>query len=105
MPEDYVEAVLDLVCAIPPGRATTYGVIADTIRAATGRGGPRVVGMVMSRYGGDTPWWRLVNARGDLPEDKRHRALPQWREEGIPLTRTDPPRVDLRRAGWEPEEE
>ncbi|WP_022916759.1 MGMT family protein [Ruania albidiflava] len=103
--EDYVEAVLDLVSRIPPGRASTYGVIAETIRVATGRGGPRVVGMVMSRYGGDTPWWRLVNARGEMAGHKAGEALARWREEGIALTASDPPRVDLYRAGWEPGED
>lgn len=99
-----MEAVLDLVQQIPEGRATTYGVIAETIRSATGRGGPRVVGMVMSRYGGDTPWWRLVNARGEMAGHKRHEALQRWRQEGTPLTGGHPPRVDLYAAGWEPGE-
>src|SRR5699024_11429009 len=95
---------LDLVQQIPQGRATTYGVIAETIRHTTGRGGPRAVGMVMSRYGGDTPWWRLVNARGEMAGHKRHEALQRWYQEGTPLTGGHPPRVDLYAAGWEPGE-
>ena len=30
--EDYLEAVLDLVEQVPPGRATTYGTIAEVLR-------------------------------------------------------------------------
>jgi alkylated DNA nucleotide flippase Atl1 len=48
--EAYVEAVLRVVEAIPPGRVMSYGAIA----AAVGRGGPRQVGRVMAVYGGAT---------------------------------------------------
>lgn len=102
--EDYVEAVLDLVGQIPSGRATTYGVLAETLRERTGRGGARLVGTVMARYGGGVPWWRVVRADGGMAEEVRSRALVHWRAESIPLRRTDPPRVDLYRAGWEPGE-
>src|SRR5699024_829032 len=60
--------------------------------------------MVMSRYGGDTPWWRLVNARGEMAGHKRHEALQRWRQEGTPPTGGHPPRVDLYAAGGEPGE-
>ncbi|MDQ3663562.1 MAG: MGMT family protein, partial [Actinomycetota bacterium] len=43
--EALVEQVLDLVEAIPPGRVTTYGLLADLV----GYGGPRWVGAVMAR--------------------------------------------------------
>ena len=59
-PEAYVEAVLSIVERIPPGRASTYGLIAE----AVGRGGPRQVGRVMAMYGGGVPWWRVVRADG-----------------------------------------
>ncbi len=63
-PEDYVEAVLACVEAVPRGRVTTYGAIADAI----GRFGPRRVGNVMSTHGGGVPWWRVVRADGSLPD-------------------------------------
>ena len=70
MDDDYAEAVLDLVAQIPPGRAMTYGLIAeivgDRFEAAEGRrrGGPRQVGTVLGRTGSDVPWWRVVNTVG-----------------------------------------
>ena len=50
--DDYAEAVLDLVAAIPAGRAMTYGTIAEVVgdlleaRDGVRRGGPRQVGQV-----------------------------------------------------------
>ncbi|MDD9205825.1 MGMT family protein, partial [Georgenia sp. 10Sc9-8] len=46
MDEEYLEAVLDLVDQVPPGRVMTYGTIADVVGAGLGRGGPRQVGHV-----------------------------------------------------------
>lgn len=95
-PEEYVEAVLCLVEQIPPGRATTYGALAE----AVGVGGPRQVGRVMSTYGGPVPWWRVVRADGGLPLCHDGEALAHHREEGTPLRSTE--RVDLTQAMWWP---
>ncbi|WP_246465192.1 MGMT family protein [Ruania alkalisoli] len=103
-PGDYVETVLDLVEQIPPGRATTYGVIAEAARVATGKGSARTVGTVMAQYGGGVPWWRVVTASGAVAERVAGRGLELLRNEGVPLTAHDPPRVDLAEAGWEPGE-
>ncbi|MFY9913563.1 MAG: MGMT family protein [Nocardioidaceae bacterium] len=96
----YVEAVLSLVEQIPPGRATTYGVIAD----AVGRGGPRQVGQVMAHYGAPVPWWRVVRADGSLPPSHQREALAHYREEATPLRGNISDaahlRVDLQRALW-----
>jgi alkylated DNA nucleotide flippase Atl1 len=103
----YLEAVLDVVAAIPPGRATTYGTVADVVAeglAAAGerpRGGPRQVGQVLARAGGDVPWWRVVDASGRPPQHEARRALAELRAEGTPLTR-DGTRVLLRLAVWWP---
>ncbi len=101
--ERYVETVLALVEQVPPGRATTYGVIAD----AVGSGGPRQVGQVMALYGSPVPWWRVVRADGSLPESHQREALAHYREEGTPLrgSLTDAAslRVDLGRSLWEPQ--
>lgn len=104
-PEDYVEVVLDLVMQIPPGRASTYGVIAEAAREITGRGSARTVGRVMALYGSDVPWWRVVTASGAAADRVAGRALALLAEEGVPLTSHDPPRVDLFVAGWEPGED
>lgn len=105
--EDYLEAVLDLVAAIPPGRAATYGSIAEVLRERLGSGGPRQVGAVLSRAGSGVPWWRVVNAAGLPPQRHRADALARLRAEGCPLTEPDDPRdarVVLRVALWWPQD-
>ena len=94
-PADFVEAVLDVVAAIPPGRVMTYGDVAATV----GSRAARAVGTVMARYGSEVPWWRVVRASGHPPVDHEERALPLYRTEGTPLvTTSDGYRIDLRRA-------
>jgi methylated-DNA-protein-cysteine methyltransferase related protein len=103
--EEYLEAVLDLVVEIPPGRVTTYGTLADEVRDRLGRGGPRQVGSVLARAGSSVPWWRVVNASGHPPPAHRAGALAALRAEGCPLTDDgDDARVVLRRAIWWPEQ-
>ncbi len=100
--DDYAEAVLDLVAAIPPGRAMTYGLVAEVLAEQLGRGGPRQVGHVLARRGGGVPWWRVVNASGAAPAPYAADAQGRWHDEGTPLT-ADGERVALRRAVWWPE--
>lgn len=100
--QEYLDLVLDLVAQIPPGQATSYGAIADAARVLTGRGSARTVGQIMARYGHQVPWWRVVPASGLVPPHLRSRATENLRSEGTPLRSTDPLRIDLRRAGWEP---
>ena len=95
----YDEAVIEVVAAVPPGRATTYGDVAAVLRDSGWGGGPRTVGSVMARHGGAVAWWRVVRADGGLPVSDPDEALARHREEGTPLV--GPPgafRVDLRRA-------
>jgi alkylated DNA nucleotide flippase Atl1 len=100
--EQYVETVLALVEQIPPGQATTYGLLAE----AVGRGGPRQVGRVMATYGGPVPWWRVVRADGSLPDFHQRAALSHYREEATPLLGSVSDarrlRVDLAAAVWIP---
>jgi len=100
---DWSELVLDLADDVPPGRATTYGLLAEAARARTGRGSARQVGTVMAREGGAVPWWRVVRADGTLPEHLTARAVAHYRNEGTPLRPGGA--VDLSRALWDPLEE
>ena len=104
----HAEAVLALARSIPAGQVATYGDLARLV----GEGGPRQVGQVMSRYGSDAPWWRVLRASGLPPAGHEVRALVHYRAEGTPLVGALPDgagmppadyRVDLRRARWSPE--
>jgi alkylated DNA nucleotide flippase Atl1 len=107
--DQYLEAVLDVVGLIPPGRAMTYGLIAEVVadrlvaEGLPARGGPRQVGQVMSRGGSGVPWWRVVNAAGSPPAHHARTALEHLRAEGTPLS-ADGTRVALRRAVWFPDD-
>ncbi|MFD1719888.1 MGMT family protein [Georgenia deserti] len=98
---ELAELVLDVADQVPPGRVTTYGLVAEAVRGATGHGHPRHVGTVMASYGGEVPWWRVVRADGTLPRQLRERALERYLAEGTPLTPLVPVRVDLERAVWD----
>ena len=98
--EEYVEGVLSTVEQVPAGRATTYGLIAEVLHDALGRGGPRTVAAVMARYSGPVPWWRVVRADGSLPQALADRARQEYLGEGTPLLASG--RVDLRTAVWLP---
>ena len=108
MDEEYLEAVLDLVAAIPAGRVMTYGSIAEVVGERLGRGGPRQVGQVMARAGSGVPWWRVVDASGRPPRRHTTRAVTALAADGCPLTPAAPDgtrRVRLRAALWWPDEE
>ncbi len=94
--EEYVEQVLSLVEQIPPGRVSTYGLIAE----AVGSGGPRQVGNVMALHGGGVPWWRVVRADGSLPDSHGPDARQEYLAEGTPLRPSGA--VDIRSAVWVP---
>lgn len=98
-PEEYVEAVLELVERIPPGRAMSYGAVADALAERSGRTSPRLVGSILARHGGGVPWHRVVTSSGRLPPGHELQARARLLAEGTPL-RGDG--VDLRAAGWSP---
>lgn len=93
--EEYVERVLSLVEQVPPGRVTTYGLIAETVG-----GGPRQVGSVMAREGGGVPWWRVVRADGSLPPSHQGSARQEYLAEGTPMRASGS--IDIRAAVWLP---
>ena len=94
--EEYVEQVLRVVEAVPRGRVTTYGTIAEHV----GTGGPRLVGRVLSHEGGPVPWWRVVRADGSLPPCHDGEARAAYLEEGTPLRPSG--RIDMVKAFWQP---
>lgn len=106
MRKDYIDAVLQLTGLIPPGRVLAYGDVAEMIND----GGPRQVGSVMSHYGDQVPWWRVLRASGHPAEGHGERALAHYRAEATPLrgktTGEDASwRVDIQRARWQPDEQ
>jgi alkylated DNA nucleotide flippase Atl1 len=94
----FVEEVLDVVEAVPPGRVLSYGDVAELV----GRHGPRAVGRALAEYGAAVPWWRVLRADGSPAPPVAERALAHYRAEGTPL-RADGRRVDMARARWSPD--
>lgn len=91
--------MLDVVEAIPPGRVMTYGDVA----AAVGSRAARAVGQVMTRYGADIAWWRVIRSGGHPPVGLDEQALERYRAEGTPLVATaDGYRVVLQSARFRP---
>ena len=122
--EEYAAAVFALARQIPPGRAMSYGLIAEIVAETLHRGGPRQVGQVMAGMGDryehllsdlpddavkigpaqdnfDVPWWRVVYANGAPPAQYETAARAAWQREGTPLTK-DGQRIDLANAVWFP---
>jgi alkylated DNA nucleotide flippase Atl1 len=93
----YVERVFAVVERIPPGRVMAYGDIASWL----GEGGARQVGTAMAKYGGGSPWWRVVRSDGGFLPGHEREALANYREEGTPL-KPDGGRLDMARARGRP---
>lgn len=108
-PPEFVDQVMSMVESIPPGRVMTYGDIASILTARAefagidAAYGPRMVGFVMSRFGGTLPWWRVIRSTGHPPKFHQERALPYYRQEKTPLLGDDENyRIDLRKARFHP---
>ncbi len=84
---------------IPFGRVMAYGEIAEWL----GEGGPRQVAKIMSRYGDEVPWHRVVRADGTCAAEVGQRQLPLLRSEGVPFGKSYD-RVRMSEARWEPRE-
>lgn len=78
--DEQVEAVRALVAAIPAGRVSTYGAIAD----AAGLSSPRIVGWIMRTDSSDLPWHRVLPASGRPAPHLATRQLALLRAEGVP---------------------
>jgi methylated-DNA-protein-cysteine methyltransferase-like protein len=92
-PTPYAAQVLDVVERIPRGRVMSYGDVAEYL----GSGSARAVGAVMSRYGHEVAWQRVLLSTGEPPPHAPQEALRLLRAEGVPM-RGD--RVDMSRARW-----
>ena len=77
--DEQVEAVRALVAAIPPGRVSTYGDIAD----AAGLSSPRIVAWIMRTDSSDLPWHRVIRASGRPAPHLASRQLEHLRAEGV----------------------
>ncbi|MBW0275563.1 DNA methyltransferase [Nocardia sp. MH4] len=89
--EEQVERVRALVAAIPPGRVSTYGDIAQ----GAGLSSARTVGWIMRTDSADLPWHRVIGASGRPAAHLAARQLRLLAEEGVPIVDG---RVDLRTA-------
>ena len=98
--DDFVSRALEVVGSIPPGFVMSYGDVA----AAMGSRAARAVGQVMSRYGSDAAWWRVVRASGHPAIHHEHEALEHYRAEGTRLmwSRDGIFRVNLAAARYTP---
>ncbi|MGW9020149.1 MGMT family protein [Leucobacter chromiiresistens] len=95
---EFVEAVLDVVVRIPPGRVMTYG----DVGIAIGSSAPRAVGRVLALYGHASPWWRVVPASGKPPQGHAALALPHYLDEGTPIRPTGAARAGTAAAASAP---
>lgn len=77
--EEQVERVRALVAAIPAGRVSTYGDIAEE----AGLSSPRIVGWVMRTDSSDLPWHRVIPASGRPAPHLATRQLERLRGEGV----------------------
>jgi methylated-DNA-protein-cysteine methyltransferase related protein len=77
--DDQVEAVRALVAAIPAGRVSTYGDIAEE----AGLSSPRIVGWIMRTDSSDLPWHRVIRASGRPAPHLTTKQLALLRAEGV----------------------
>jgi alkylated DNA nucleotide flippase Atl1 len=100
-PAEYVEAVLELVDRIPPGRVMSYGAIAEYLAPRFQQASARRVGTIMALHGGSVPWYRVVNASGRTPPGHELAARRRLGAEGVTFRGE---RVDMARHAWFPDE-
>lgn len=90
----FARLVLDTVDAIPAGKVMAYGDIAEYL----GQGGPRLVARMMSLYGHEVPWWRVLRADGTCAAEVADEQWAKLRTERVPIR--DSGRVDMGVARW-----
>lgn len=75
------ERVLQAVEQLPRGSVVSYGDLAELVGTT-----PRMVGAVMSQFGSEVAWWRVVGHDGRLPAHLLDRARRHWPDESIAST-------------------
>lgn len=93
MDELVIERALRAIEAIPPGRVISYGDLAGLVGITA-----RQAGSLLARHGHGTPWWRVVNAAGELPVHLRDEAAGHWAREGITTRPNGACRISCHRA-------
>lgn len=98
----YHELVYAVTRAIPPGRVTTYGAIADFLAL----GAARMVGWALHQNVQGVPAHRVVNRKGEL-SGRLHFPTPTLMQElleaeGVPVR--DHTVVDFKQKFWSPME-
>ena len=102
--ENYIDAVYDVTRAIPPGRVTTYGTIANFL----GLGSARMVGWALNKClpGDEVPAHRVVNSKGELSGRNNFTPPSAMQErlerEGVEVKNDRV--VDFANLHWDPEE-
>lgn len=92
----FAERVLDVVALIPRGKVMSYGDIAEYL----GEGGPRQVARVMSTYGNEVPWHRVVRSNGTCAEQVAMEQLALLRQEPVVFDSTKT-RVRMAESRWD----
>ncbi|GGK45361.1 MGMT family protein [Nocardia camponoti] len=78
---EQIDQVRAIVAAIPPGKVTTYGDIAEAVGLAT----PRTVGWIMRTDTADLPWHRVISASGRPSAPRAELQLRLLKAEGAPI--------------------
>jgi len=99
-PSPLAEVVLDVVGLVPAGALVSYGDVARAISECGVACTARQVARVMSRFGSQVPWWRVVQEGGTLAEPVLVSAAEHLRAEGVPV---DGRRVPLEARRWWPD--
>ncbi|WP_237200567.1 MGMT family protein [Rothia nasimurium] len=79
MDELRCERILRVVECVPAGQVATYGDVGVIVGES-----PRLVGRVLATWGSNVPWWRICNARGEIP-GHLEQAYSHWQDEDTPL--------------------
>ena len=85
--------MLDAVERIPRGRVMSYGDVAEYV----GVRAPRAVGHVLSRWGDEVPWHRVVTSGGRPVPRHAAEQLRLLAAEGVPV---DGDRIVMSEARW-----
>lgn len=103
---NFYQRVWAFVAEVPRGRVVTYGQVAVVLGAPAAA---RAVGYALRALPHDTetPWWRVINAKGGISLRGRGHGADLQREllegEGVVFDAADT--VDLRVYRWWPEDE